>query len=256
VPDFGAFTLLGAEIIDPNNDVTFPNAQQFGLGTISFNASTLPAGSGGYSMTGSVLGGVNPSVTNSTTETVLMDPGFQSGMSSTSMEYYFEVVGPSLTAVPVDIVANLSDSWSSNLSSGGGFSDSAQLGVYDLEGNQIQGWEIGDQGGTSGGETLAVDQTMDLMSDTIYNVFEGTNATIQLGFGSEQALDGTYSTSVSIDPLITIDPSFLLPGYSVALSPNLTSPVPDTESVLGLLAFSVFVLAVLLGTPSAIAKRC
>ncbi len=246
LPNFGAFTLLDAEIIDANNNYSFPNAQQFGFGTLSFSTPTDPVGSGGFSMRGSVLGGTNPSVNNSTTETVLMDPGYQAGTSSTAVSYYFEVVGPAVTTVPVDLAADLSDSWSSNLSSGGGFLDAAQLGVYDPEGNTIGDWTIDDQGGATGGETLTVDQTIELSSDTIYNVYETTNATLQLAFGSTPVLDGTYAISVSIDPAITIDPSFQLAGYSLEESPNLlTSTIPEKADTLSLLALSLVVLVLL-----------
>jgi hypothetical protein len=241
LPDFQAFTFLNTE-----NSAVFSSAQRFGFGTTSLNAPTDPAGSGGFSMTGTVVGGLDPSVSNSTTEMVLMDPGFQGGTSATSALYYFEVVGPSLTTVPVNILGNITDSWSSNLSTGGGFLDDASLGVYDLDNNLIQGWSVDDQGGTSGGETVAIDQTVNLSTNTAYVVVEDSEAIIQLAYDNAPILDDTYSASVSIDPLITIDPSFDLSGYSLQLSPNLTSSVPDTGNVLGLLAFSSFILAVLL----------
>jgi hypothetical protein len=250
LPDFQAFTFLNTE-----NSAVFSSAQRFGFGTTSLNAPTDPAGSGGFSMTGTVVGGLDPSVSNSTTETVLMDPGFQAGASASSTLYYFEVVGPSLTTVPLDIFGDITDSWSSNLSAGGGFFDDASLGVYDLDNNLIQGWSVDDQGGTNGGETVAIDQTMNLSTNTAYIVVENSNATIQLAFGNAPILDDTYSTSVSIDPLITIDPSFDLSGYSLELSPNLTSAVPDAGNVLGLLAFASFILAVFIKRQNAVANE-
>jgi hypothetical protein len=196
-------------------------------------------------MSATVLGGLDPSVVNTVTESVLSDPRSQSGQASTSLSYNFSVTGPSTVPVAVDISARLLDSWTGNVPSGGLF-DSAQLGIYDQDNNQVQGWSIADQGGASGGETLDVDQAMLLSTNTLYTVLLGTDAGIQLSSAGVPIANGTYSTSVSIDPMITIDPGFQLPGYSLDFSADLEPVpvrVPDAGSTAVMLLVSTTILA-------------
>jgi hypothetical protein len=247
LPDSSAFTLLSAEIFDRNNNVTFPSAGTFGFASLWFDTPAMPAGSGDFSMTGTVVGGLDPSVANTVTESVLSDPRFQSGQSSTSFSYNFSVIGPSTVPVAVEISGKLSDSWTSNVPSGGLF-DSAQLGIYDQDNKQVKGWTIADPGDASGGETLNVNETMLLSTNTLYTVLLGTDAGIQLSNAGVPISNGTYTTSVSIDPMLTIDPSFQLPGYSLDLSADLEpTPVPDLGYTAAMLMASLALTVALQG---------
>jgi hypothetical protein len=209
------------------------------FGTQSAMVPFTPSTFGNISVSGSVFGGLDPSVSSSILVNVTSsDSNFPFADSFSTLTYAFEVTGPADAFVPVEIKGTLSDSWTANLDDNGGFVDAAFLDVTQvIDGNPsfVEGGGFQDQSGTDGGQTVNFDQTMDLASNTIYSVELQSIAL----FNNLTAAPGIYSTSAEVDPVISIDETFeqTNPGYTIEFSPNIVG-VPETNSTLGLLALS------------------
>jgi hypothetical protein len=215
---------------------------------------TAPDGSGSFTQASSVLGGVDPSVSAVTTEYVSSSPGLYIAATTGSLTYYFDVVGPADTNVTLDVQGTFSDSWTANLDPGNWGDVQAVITIFQTPSfSTLDNWGFYDVGDTSGGNTDAIDQTADLLTNTVYAVVIQANTAIFLqdnpangpfdptyqDFPASFAA-GDYTMSASIDPTISIDPSFQLPGYALEFSPNLlTETVPDAFNTLGLAALTI-----------------
>ncbi len=239
VPDAAAFTFFG----NNNGSGSSPDTGFFGFQTGSDTFQTVPTGSGAIYVTGGATAGPNPSVSNTVIQTVFQDIGAQSGSSGTDMAYSFEVAGPSIVPVQVDILGSVTDAWSDNLSTGS-MQAVATLDVYDPDNADVASWDLEGQGGSGGGQTLSFDQPIDLFTNTVYTVILSSTSDIQLFAGDTPVQDGTYSVATNVDPLISIDRTFQHGGYALVLSSNL-QPVPDAAGSLGLTLIAVAGLCVM-----------
>ncbi len=224
-----------------NNVVNVPAS--FGQTSATFQSATGPDT---ISMVNTVTRGLDPSVSGTLTANFAQRPGELQTEDLNSLDYIFEITGPASSNVPVDLSSILTDSWSQNLDSTGNgqfqIDDTAEVSVANLDSSTNFNSEIDDVGSASGGQTVNVEQTLDLTTNTLYFVNLSTNLTL-FDFDPFPATAGTYVISASVDPVIVIDPSFLAAnsGYSIQFSPILTQ-VPDAGGTLDLLAVGTLCL--------------
>jgi hypothetical protein len=241
-----------AQPLPPASSVYFQYSDIAGQWEFGWSATTIvvPDGSGAFYQSGDALGGTDPSVDATTAESVLAPSSdYTSAADGSGLFYSLEVEGPTSVVVPLDIVGSFSGSWSSSLDNAG---DSAWVfGDYqinDADYNYYVNDELSQPADPTGGQTESLDQTIELQSNTVYTVGLVAQTSLDLSnlYGDNPIPGGYYSITASVDPTITIDPSFLLPGYSLDVSPNLlTINVPDSADTLGLIALSLSALLVL-----------
>jgi hypothetical protein len=241
-----------AQPLPPASSVYFQYSDIAGQWEFGWSATTIvvPDGSGAFYQSGDALGGTDPSVDATTAESVLAPSSdYTSAADGSGLFYSLEVEGPTSVVVPLDIVGSFSGSWSSSLDNAG---DSAWVfgdyQVYDADYNTYLNENLSQYADPSGGQTESLNQTFEIQSNTVYTADVLAETFLSIGnidFGAPIP-DGNFSITASIDPTISIDPSFLLQGYSLEVSPNLlTSTLPDSADTLGLIALSLSSLLVL-----------
>ncbi len=217
----GLFSLACSAYADPAvPDATFQlNAGGQQVATSGSLTGTSCGGPGG--------GGCENSTASATTSLVLKTNGTGSAQWSSNPDalavVYYEVVGGGNIAVPVVIAGSGSTSLT-----GPGYSFAQIDG--DIGAPAQDCTEINDplmcSSNTNAGPLT---QDVSVNSNTVYNFVMQTGCEVNSG-----------TCSSFLDPTVSIDPTFLAanPGYSVVLSPNITSgapvPEPATLSLLGL----------------------
>jgi hypothetical protein len=170
-----------------------------------------------------------------------------SALAEAQLYYSFEVVGPpgsKGTGVPVDVSATLTTQVVGEVGEA-----VAELSITNFGG--LATAQAQDAGLPSPPYAPAYDSenyfgVLDLELGTVYQVYMTVTAGA-VPFGDPPAPSGT--SSASIDPTITIDPTFLSenPGDSIVFSDGVTqgSSVPDSASTLTLLSGALAGLAAL-----------
>jgi hypothetical protein len=197
-------------------DVGFDNPYVIGSGSL-----TAEAGSSSYdTASATVVYEPEPAVTASISGSVSLGASNEPYAYADST-YAFEIVGPTDTNVPINVVASIS----SYFSTGSNFSLEGYETIYST-GTRPFGMSLCPASAPEGcqqtdviSDTLSYDGVVDFSANTIYYVESDVSITLD-------SYTGPFSASIVADPAFTIDPTFLAanPGYSLQFSSGVSDP--------------------------------
>ena len=189
-----------------------------GPGPVTSSFELNPSGSFSYLESASVVLNPQPTLTTSIIGTSIQ-PSNSSTQSLATSTYYFSINGPSSIMVPVLVQANISSDLTGDPASVGWLIDANVMVQSTVSGSAFLGPCTPGDGVCSldqfAASPMALDEVVDFASNAL------TEVQMSAGIRVFNDVPGTpYSGSLTVDPIFTIDPSFLAanPGYSLSFS--------------------------------------
>jgi hypothetical protein len=229
--------------------ITFGDFQQ---ATLSAPPFTLPinviAQTFNSGAAASAAGGTDPAIAVSASAGG--DVGGDEAQAQASLNYSFEVVGPSGVQVSVDLMSSITGTTISGSGEGAPFAFAST--ALDISGPLMNELGFGFFDPLSTPPPITVDTVLELVPNDVYSVSMSASAEALCGsqdeFGTTTCNGEIASASGSVDPTFTIDPSQANASqYQIVFSPGLSSstsavPEPSTIAVVGfgLLLFGTF----------------
>lgn len=241
----------------------------FGSANSSLSGNQLIPPAVGQSFTGSssatVTAGLDPVVSSSAGIDVTANDAGSVNLtdnSFASLQYQFQIEGAPSADVAVGLSALLSfaeeDNGTPNGSDGAAYGASVDFQIFDNDINDAWSGEVDPGSPTLWSDSSSanpfsgtIDTTLDLATDTIYNVYISTDAVIYSL--PDSPTPGDYSLTATVDPLFTAPT-----GYTIDFSPNLVplqGSVPDAADTMVLAAISAASLLLELSWPRRSQRR-